>query len=219
MRGRRVGAAGAALIAGAIAVLGAAPAPDCASWIYAGARTTRCFSDAFLRLLADPAQGPGIDVAPAFVPVRLGSPEVFDHPFALWSGEGPFQLREEERRNLRAYLEGGGFVLASAGCSSPPWDRAFRREIATVFPDAELAPLGRDHPIFRARFEVDRLPLAKGGEARLLGLALEGRLALVYSPEGLNDTAKIPDCCCCGANEVRDSAPLVANIFLYAILH
>ncbi|MBN1418301.1 MAG: DUF4159 domain-containing protein [Planctomycetes bacterium] len=193
---------------------------DCANWIYAGSKSSRCFSEAFLRLLADPDRGPGLPVRTSFVPVRLADDrDVFAHPFALMTGEGSFQLAEEERRNLRTFLEDGGFLLASAGCSSQDWDRSFRREISMVFADAPLVEIPRSDPVFRSWFAVDALPLRKGGEARILGLRIGGRLALVYSPEGLNDTAKIEDCCCCGANEVRDSAALNANIYIHAMLH
>jgi len=211
-----------ALLAAAAGAGAGAPDPalDCANWIYAGSKSSRCFSDAFLHLLADSARGPGLPIRTSFIPVRLADDEaVCAHPFALMTGEGSFQLDEGERRNLRSFLDGGGFLLASAGCSSQDWDRSFRREIALTFPDAALVEIPRSDPIFRAWFAVEALPLRKGGEARILGLRLGDRLALVHSPEGLNDTSKIKDCCCCGANEVRDSAPLNANIYIHALLH
>jgi hypothetical protein len=37
------------------------------------------------------------------------------------TGEGAFSLTDDERKNLKAYLEKGGFLLASAGCSSKDW--------------------------------------------------------------------------------------------------
>jgi hypothetical protein len=37
----------------------------------------------------------------------------------IMTGEGDFELLDSERANLRKYVEGGGFLLASAGCSSP----------------------------------------------------------------------------------------------------
>ena len=36
----------------------------------------------------------------------------------IMTGEGEFALTDIERENLRQYIQGGGFLLASAGCSS-----------------------------------------------------------------------------------------------------
>src|SRR5205085_5050299 len=43
--------------------------------------------------------------------VELGSPEVFDYPFAVVSEPGEMALTEEEVLNLREYIDRGGFVV------------------------------------------------------------------------------------------------------------
>ena len=48
--------------------------------------------------------------------------------------------------------------------------------------------------------------LAGRYRATLEGLEIDGRIVLIYSPEGLNDTANAGGgCCCCGGNEIRNS--------------
>jgi hypothetical protein len=134
------------------------------------------------------------------------------------TGEGSFILTEDERKNLKLYLEKGGFLLASAGCSSKEWGDSFTHEIEAIFPDRKLAGVPMDHPIFRTVFNVDRLDMSHGGDAKLLGLTIAGKIVLIYSQDGLNDTGTMHGCCCCGGNEIKNSQKVNANILAYALL-
>ena len=51
------------------------------------------------------------------------------------------------------------------------------------------------------------------------GLEINGRLAMVYSKEGLNDVEHAQGCCCCGGNEIRDPEKVNVNVFAYAVLY
>ena len=47
-----------------------------------------------------------------------------------------------------------------------------------------------------------------------------GKIVLIYSQEGLNDTANAGGgCCCCGGNEIRNSQEINVNVFTYALTH
>ena len=186
----------------------------CANLIYAGTRSSVCFSDKFLSVVA---RDTTINTARKFKPVKLADKEVFRYPFAIMTGEGSFALTEAERVNLRRYLERGGFLLASAGCSSSQWDESFRRECRLIFPDRELETLSMDHEIFHTIYDIKSLK-TKGAEAKLKGLTLDGKVVLIYSADGLNDTSTMYGCCCCGGNEIRNSQQVNANILAYALL-
>jgi hypothetical protein len=190
-------------------------AVECANLIYAGTKSSVCFSEEFLSTVASETS---INTSRKFKPVKLGEKEIFRFPFATITGEGAFTLTDEERNNLKLYLEKGGFLLASAGCSSKEWGSSFAHEIETIFPDRKLAEVPMNHPIFRTVFDVDRLDMSHGGEAKLLGLTIGGKIVLVYSPDGLNDTATMHGCCCCGGNEIKNSQKVNANILAYALL-
>jgi hypothetical protein len=187
---------------------------ECANLIYAGTRSSICFSEEFLSAVAADTT---IQTTRKFKAVKLAEAEVFRHPFVVMTGEGAFTLTDEERRNLKTYLEKGGFLLASAGCSSKEWGDSFTREMAQVFPDRKLEALPLTHPIFRTVYEIKRLE-TKGPDAQLLGLTLNGKTVLVYSPDGLNDTGTMHGCCCCGGNEISNSRQVNANILAYALL-
>ena len=77
------------------------------------------------------------------------------------------------------------------------------------------------HPLFSMVFDIPTLRLRKSsGTATLEGLEIDGRLVMVYSPEGLNDTHNAgKGCCCCGGNEIQNSQEVNANIMAYALTH
>ena len=187
---------------------------ECANLIYSGTKSSVCFSEEFLSTVAAETS---ISTSRKFKPVKLGEAEVFRFPFAVMTGEGAFTLTDSERKNLKTYLEKGGFLLASAGCSSQEWGDSFTREIATIFPERKLADVPMDHPIFRTVFDILRLE-TKQEDAKLSGLTIGGKIVLIYSPDGLNDTTTMHGCCCCGGNEIKDSQKVNANILAYALL-
>ena len=190
---------------------------QCANVIYAGNKTSRCFSDAFLNTLQ---QKTTIVTERRFKTVKLDAKELYDFPFLVMTGEGDFRLLQAERENLAKYLLNGGFLLASSGCSSKEWDDAFRREMRTLLPATPLKAITPDHALFRTVFKIEKLDLAKSsGTAALEGLEVNGKLVVVYSRHGLNDTHNSTGCCCCGGNEIRNSLEMNVNIVAYALLH
>lgn len=189
-------------------------AVECANLIYAGTKSSVCFSEEFLSTVASETS---INTSRKFKAVKLGEREVFRFPFAAMTGEGSFTLMEEERKNLKLYLEKGGFLVASAGCSSKEWGESFVREIKAIFPDRKMDEVPMTHPIFRTLFDVPRLD-TKQQDAKLFGLSINGKIVLIYSPDGLNDTETMHGCCCCGGNEIKNSQKVNANILVYALL-
>lgn len=175
-----------------------------------------CFAPNFLSTLRFET---GIDVRGSFAEVALGSKALFEHPFVVMTGEGGFELTEAEVVNLRGYLERGGFLLASAGCSNQRWASSMRRALDRTLPGAALVELGMDHPVFSTVFSVSSLETTKPGEVGVLyGIELEGRLVVVFSPQGLNDTQNaVEECCCCGASEIRDAKLVNVNALAYAL--
>jgi hypothetical protein len=189
---------------------------ECANLVYAGSKSSVCFSSKFLSSVD---RETNIEADRAFTPIKLASDKVFEYPFAIMTGEGTFVLREQERKNLKSYLTNGGFLLASSGCSSMEWDRSFRSEIKKVFPDMSLTKITMDHPLFRTVYDIASIRLKNGGTTLLQGLEINGKIVLIYSSEGLNDTGSVKGCCCCGGNEVRNSREVNVNIFAYAVMH
>ena len=209
--------ASALLFLAALTVLAKDNVIQCANLIYGGNHTSRCFSDAFLSSVQKETT---IATERHFKSVKLDSDELFGFPFVMMTGESDFRSTARERENLKKYLASGGFLLASAGCSNKDWDRAFRREMKTLFGDEALKKLAMDHPIFRTVHTIEKLELHHAGEeARLEAHEENGKVVVIYSPHGLNDTANTEGCCCCGGNEISNSHKVNVNILVYALLH
>jgi hypothetical protein len=187
-----------------------------ANLIYAGTKSSKCFSDHFL---AQAEQDSSISTSRRFHAVKLSSSELFEFPLVIMTGEGAFTLPDEERRNLRSFVERGGLLLASAGCSSPDWDRSFRAEMANIFPEFPLAAVKMDHPIFHTVYDVKDLKAKHGAPRPLEAVTMNNRIGVIYSVDGLNDTAHSQGCCCCGGNEITNCLQVNVNILAYALLY
>jgi hypothetical protein len=178
---------------------------QCGNFIYSGNKSSVCFADKFL---TDVARETNLQPAPRFCPVKLDADTLFDYPFCVMSGNESFALTARERERFRKYLMTGGFLLASPGCSDEKWDKSFRNELKLFFPEHSLQKIPLTHPIFSTVHKIPRLTDKHGKAVMLEGLELQGRLALIYSKEGLNDVANAKGCCCCGGNEISG---IIAN--------
>ena len=187
-----------------------------ANLIYAGDKSSKCFSDHFL---TQAEQDSTISTSRRFHAVKLSSDEVFEFPLLIMTGDGEFTLPDVERQNLRRFVERGGFVLASAGCSSPEWDRSFRSEMALIFADHPLQEIPMSHPIFHTVYDVTELKGLHRTPRPLEGISIGSRLGVLYSVDGLNDTAHTSGCCCCGGNEITNDEQINVNILAYSLLY
>jgi hypothetical protein len=106
------------------------------------------------------AQYTDIPVAPEGVYVDLASEAVFRHPFLFLTGHLPVRFTEPESRNLRAYVERGGFVFIDD--HNHDIDGAFHRtvtaELARIFGADALGELPNDHELYRAFFVFENGP-------------------------------------------------------------
>jgi len=70
-------------------------AVQCGNLIYAGTKTSECFSDEFL---SNVQQKTSIATERRFKPVKLSSEELFKFPFVIMTGEEDFNLTKKERK-------------------------------------------------------------------------------------------------------------------------
>ncbi len=155
-----------------------------------------------------------------FYDLDLRSDDLAAYPFLVMTGNGPFELDEAQLERLRHHLRSGGFILASAACSDHAWASSFRAAIADAFADASLQPLAMSHPIFDTLHPIDRIDLRRETtQPAIYGLEVDDRLALVFSPVGLNDSSNAGGgCCCCGGNEIRNANLINANLLTWVLM-
>ncbi|MHC4717645.1 MAG: DUF4159 domain-containing protein, partial [Planctomycetota bacterium] len=161
------------------------------------------------------------------VPVNLAEDKAFDHPVLYMTGLRDFKLSEAEVARLRTYVRSGGVLLADAAAGRKGFDAAFRREIRRVLPDAELAPVALSSPLFQAPFKVRTVDYTQAVKAAqpdlnapsLLGVTLDGSLAVIYSPHSLgNGWEQIAYTYNLGYAD-QDALRIGVNMLVYAITH
>jgi|GEM_PF-789080 len=185
---------------------------------YDKGKTAVCFADQFIDTYARETKQ---DVRRGYVQVSLDNEALFNHPFVVFSGQEGFTLTDKEKQNLKRYIDRGGFVLASAGCSNAAWARSFEKIIEEFYGADALTKLDTDHPLFHTVYEIDRIDVrTPGGRHPVYGLVRDGRVRLVYSPLGLNDTQNAGgNCCCCGGSEIKNARLINVNVLGYALTH
>ena len=187
-----------------------------ANLVYAKTKSSECFADHFL---VQAEQESSISTSRRFHAVKLDSDEIYNFPLIIMTGEGVFELPDNERQNLKRFVERGGFLLASAGCSSKEWDKSFRNEMTKIFGEKRLAGIDFKHPVFHTVYDIEDFKAKHGTIQPLEGVHFEGRLGVLYSQDGLNDTAHTTGCCCCGGNEIKNCLQINVNILAYALTH
>jgi len=116
--------------------------------------------------------------------VEVGSADLFSYPFVHMTGHGNVVFSDDEAKNLRKYLEGGGFLHIDDNYGM---DKFIRIELKKVFPELELVELPFTHPIYSQKFSFEKgLPKVHehdGKAPKGYGLLYQGRLVCFYSFE------------------------------------
>jgi hypothetical protein len=115
--------------------------------------------------------------------VELGSPEVFEYPFAYVSEPGEMLLTEQEVVNLRQFIDRGGFIVVDDFDGPWQWDQ-FKSQMYRAFPDRALVRLTPEHEIFHTYYDITNLtiwgPYVPGGDPIFYGFPnSHGDLAMV----------------------------------------
>ncbi|MEY3385936.1 MAG: hypothetical protein RIR53_747 [Bacteroidota bacterium] len=94
-----------------------------------------------------------IVVDPVYEYVDLGTDNLFLYPVLFMTGHGTVNFTDSEIRNLRSYLNNGGFLYIDDDYGM---DQSIRRELQRVFPDQQLRALPFSHPIYQCHFEFPK---------------------------------------------------------------
>ncbi len=160
----------------------------------------------------------GVETADAPATVTMDSEDLYRYPLLYLVGHGGIELDDREVRELRRYLDAGGFLYANDNYGLDP---AFRALMARVYPESPLRPLGSEHPIYHSFYDLPGLPKIHehdGAPAQGFGIERDGRLVVFYSwssdiGDGLEDAQVHGD-----PPEAREAAVRMAvNILTYAL--
>lgn len=160
-----------------------------------------------------------LPVSQNYKDVAIGSAELHSYPFLFLTGHGNITLNSSEARNLREYLDNGGFLYIDDDYGL---DEYIRKAMKQVFPEEEFLELPFDHPIYDQLFSFPQgLPKIHEHDnkaPRGFGIFRSGRLVAFYTVESnLSDgwaDAEIHN----DPENVRQKAlQMGANILVYAL--
>lgn len=124
------------------------------------------------------------DIDPLYATVEVGSADLFNHPFIHMTGHGNVVFSDLDAKNLRMYLQGGGFLHIDDNYGMDPF---VRPSLKKVFPELDLIEVPFSHPIYHQKFSFPNgLPkIHQHDKKPSQGFALfwEGRMVCFYTYE------------------------------------
>ena len=159
--------------------------------------------------------------------VTLAGAEAFSYPVLYVTGLRDFTLADDEVATLRKYLTSGGVLIADAAAGRKAFDAAFRREIKRVLPDADLAVLPADSPLYQMPFAIRRVAysnLVRNEKPNLRapyleGIELDGQLVVIYAPLSLSTGWEQLNYPFARSYQSPDALRVGVNAFTYALTH
>lgn len=114
-------------------------------------------------------------------------------PILYFTGWKPLpQFDDATIQRIRQYLMDGGTWVVHSNCGRDEFNESFRREIARIFPDRELAAVPTDHPIFSSFYRIESMRIRinkdpwKTIPPYLQTVNIGTRAAVIFSPYDLS---------------------------------
>ena len=116
--------------------------------------------------------------------VEPGSSQLFSYPFVFMTGHGNVIFSDQEAKNLRKYLTGGGFLHIDDNYGL---DKFIRPQMKKVFPELDFVELPVNYPIYHQKYSfptgLPKVHEHDGKRPQGFGLIYKGRLVCFYSFE------------------------------------
>ena len=116
--------------------------------------------------------------------VEVGSAELYQYPLVHLTGHGNIVFSDLEAKNLRNYLEAGGFLHADDNYGLRDY---FFKAMNKIFPDLKWEKVPFSHPIYHQKYQFSQgLPKIHAHEGKApegWGLFLKGRMISFFSIE------------------------------------
>ncbi|MCL1822259.1 MAG: DUF4159 domain-containing protein [Prolixibacteraceae bacterium] len=124
------------------------------------------------------------NIHPEHAVIDVGSQEIFNYPFVHLTGHGNVVFSDSDVRNLRKYLEAGGFLHIDDNYGLDPF---IRREMKKVFPESDFVELPPSHSIFKQKFVfpngIPKIHEHDNKPPQAFGIFHEKRLVCFYTFE------------------------------------
>jgi hypothetical protein len=167
----------------------------------------------------------------SFQIVDIDSKELFKYPFVYMSEPGYLDLLPADVKNLREYLDRGGFLLMDDFRGNPELDMSqydnMRFQMKKVFPDREIQPVPPNHAIFHSFYDINpknMLPpyrIYPSGEPEFLGIFdAKGNIQVMIDfNNDISEYWQALDTGACSIHEAGLAVELGVNYAVYAMTH
>lgn len=139
---------------------------------------------ALLNLIAFTKEKVPIRISDQYKDVSLGSAELHNYPFLFLTGHGNITVNSTEARNLRTYLQNGGFLYIDDDYGLYEYILPVLNQL---FPSEELVEIPFSHPIYDQVYTFENgLPKIHehdGKPPQGFGIFYEGKLVVFFSYE------------------------------------
>lgn len=149
--------------------------------------------------------------------VEAGSADIFNYPFVHATGHGRIAFSDAEAKNLRLYLESGGFLHIDDNFGIDPY---VRPEMKKVFPELDFVELPFSHAIYHQQYNfpngLPKIHEHDGKQPHGYGLVYKGRLVCFYTYDSdIGDGWEDPEVHNDSAEKRQQALQMGANIIQY----
>lgn len=149
--------------------------------------------------------------------VEVGSAQLFNYAVVHATGHGRISFTDAEAKNLRLYLEAGGFLHIDDNYGMDPY---VRPEMKKVFPELSFVELSFSHPIYHQKFNftngLPKIHEHDGKQPKGYGLIYKGRLVCFYTYDcDLGDGWEDPEVHKDSPEKRQQALQMGANIIQY----
>lgn len=161
-----------------------------------------------------------VNINPSYDDVSLGSKNLSEYPFTFLTGHGTIKTNDAEIKNLRNYLNNGGFLYIDDDYGL---DKYVQKLVKKLYPKEKFVELPFKHPIYHQVYDfTDGLPKVHkhdGKPPQGFGIFKKGRLVLFYSYEsnladGWANQKNHHD----PSSKRQEALQMGTNILLYALI-
>lgn len=149
--------------------------------------------------------------------VEAGSAQLFNYAVVHATGHGRISFTDAEAKNLRLYLEAGGFLHIDDNYGMDPY---VRPEMKKVFPELSFVELPFSHPVYHQKFNfpngLPKIHEHDGKQPKGYGLIYKGRLVCFYTYDcDLGDGWEDPEVHKDSPEKRQQALQMGANIIQY----
>jgi hypothetical protein len=158
----------------------------------------------------------------AIKPVDADVQQLAETPIVLMTGMDDPALNADEVQALRRHLNAGGFLFINNTSGFARFDRGARALVAAIYPDQKMVPVPADHGLINGLYKLDAMRDAgtlAPREPQLEMVSLQGRAAIVYSPNDTLALLKGIHDAYANAYDADSSRQMSLNVLSYALRH